>query len=310
VEGNIVSFVYQAPYIPGFSYRDEKQLVTQILFRDLSTFWSHIDQMVSGDGSGCADLFCTMSSLGQGWECSDNQCTLNLGPVFEEKDFIINAEVTGQSRLKDGQEVYEVRTYLPDGGDQYYTIFKFDTTTFDLLEIEDYWDNHLHYLIRLVERKMLTEADMPHDFFQTIPEGIEVRLWESDIPLGSIDDDVTWIISADPPQGASLSGVVTVQVDIGYKLTSLEEAAIGLGLYWVGHDYMGPIKYDRVPVRGGEGTVKISFTVDADQLGEGEWAVHTWYGDTMGIAPHVFWNGGGPIPGIYLTYCVRCDAEP
>lgn len=312
VEGNVIKFVYQAPYVPGHTYMivTDKQLVAQLLFRDLSTFWSYIDQMVGAENANCADMFCMLSSLGQGWECSEKLCTLNLGHVFEEKDFFIHAEVTGQSYLKDGQEVYEVRTYLPEVGDRWYTVLKFDTTTYDLLEIEDYARNELQYRIRLVERKVLTRADLAEDFFRTIPEGIEVRPWESDIPLGHIEDDVTWIISADPPAGANLSGVVTVQVDIGYKLTSLEEAAIGLGLFWAGHDYMESIKYDRVPVRGGEGTVQISFTVDADQLGEGEWAVHTWYGDTMGIAPHVFWNGGGPTPGIYLKYCVRCDAEP
>jgi hypothetical protein len=310
VDGNVIDFVYQAPYVPGHSYMkmEDKQLVAQLLFRDLSTFWSNIDQMVSGERADCAGFFCALSSIGQGWNCSDNQCTLNLGPVFLAENLIIYAEVSGQSYLKDGQEVYEVRTYLPEVGDRFYTILKFDTTTYDLLEIEDYSRGKLQYRIRLVERQILTWADLPDNFFRTIPEGIEVRSWESDIPLGHKEDDYAWIISADPPQGASLSGVVTVSVEIGYRLVSIEHAKVGLGLAWAGHDYMESIKYDKVPVKGGEGTVQISFSVDADQLGEGMWAVRPIFFDTMGI--DTAWNGGVTPQEILLEYCVRCDSEP
>jgi hypothetical protein len=310
VDGNVIKFVYQAPYVPGHSYMklDDKQLVAQLLFRDLSTFWSYIDQMVSGERTDCADLFCTMSTLGQDWECLERTCSLNLGRVFEEKDFIINAEITEQSKLSGGQEVYEVRVFLPEVGDRFYTLLKFDTTTYDLLEIEDYWHGEFHYRIRLVERKVLTLDDLPEGFFRTIPDGIEVRLWESDIPLGHKEDDYAWIITADPPQGASLSGVVNVQVEIGYRLASIESAKVGLGLFWAGHDYMESIQYDKVPVRGGEGTVQISFTVNADQLGEGMWPVHPFFFDTMGI--DTAWNGPVTPQGIQLEYCVRCASEP
>jgi hypothetical protein len=310
VYGNVIDFVYQAPYIPEHAYMkmEDKQLVAQLLFRDLSTFWSNIDQMVSGERADCAGLFCALSSIGQGWDCSDNKCTLNLGPVFLAENLIIYAEVSGQSYLKDGQEVYEVRTYLPEVGDQWYTILKFDTTTYDLLEIEDYSHGKLQYRIHLVERQILTWADLPDNFFRTIPEGIEVRSWESDIPLGHREDDYAWIISADPPQGASLSGVVTVSVEIGYRLVSIERAKVGLSLAWAGHDYMESIKYDKVPVKGGEGTVQISFSVDADQLGEGMWAVRPIFFDTMGI--DTAWNGGVTPQEILLEYCVRCTSEP
>jgi hypothetical protein len=315
VDGQVVEFVYQAQYIPGhaymdeYAYMDDKQLVAKFLFRDLSTFWMYIDQMVGAERSDCVDLFCALSSLGQGWGCSGNSCTMNLGPIFEEADFIVAAEVSGLSTLADGQEVYEVRTYRPEVGDRWYTILKFDTNTYDLLEIEDYARSKLQYRIRLDARNELAWADLPPDFFQTAPEGIEVRLWEGDIPLGHREDDRAWIISAEPPQGESLSGMVTVQVEIGYQLTSIEEAALGLGLYWAGHDTAHPIQYERVPVKGGEGTVQISFTVDADQLGEGNWVVVPGFTDTIGIAPHTGW-GGSPLEGIYLEYCVRCSSEP
>lgn len=310
VEGEVVEFIYQAPYAPEFTTVGDKQIVAQLLFRDLSTFWLFIDQMVGAGRSDCADLFCALSSLGQGWECSGDRCSLNLGPVFEEQDFIVFAVVSGQSQLSDGQEVYEVRTYLPEVGDRSYTILKFDTTTYDLLEIEDIWRNELHYRIRLVERKQIAWAELPQGFFQTIPEDIEIRLWERDIPLGQKEDDRAWIISANPPQGASISGIVNVEMEIGYQLTSIERAAIGLGFYWVGHDTSYPIQYERAPVKGGEGTVQITFTVDADQLGDGKWAVHPWFSDTMGIAPNTSWNGAGAPRGVYLEYCVRCTPEP
>jgi len=96
VEGREVTFVYNAPYVPGFNYLEDKQLVAQLLFRDLSNFWMYIDQMASADHSTCAALFCALSVLGEGWECTENGCTLNLGPVLEDKDFIITAMVTRQ----------------------------------------------------------------------------------------------------------------------------------------------------------------------------------------------------------------------
>lgn len=310
VYGNAINFVYQAPYVPGHTYLNmgDKQLAAQFLFRDLSTFWSNIDQMVSDERKDCQDFFCILSSLGQGWECSDDRCVLNLGSIFEEEDTITFAEVAGKGYTKDGQEVYEVRTYLPDIGDRWYTIFKFDTTTYDLLEIEDYSRGKLQFHIRLVERKVLSWADLPDDFFRTIPEGVEVRPWESDIPLGRKEDDYAWIISADPTQGASLSGVVTIKVEINYRLASIESANVGLGLAWTGHDYMESIEYDKVPVKGGEGTVRISFTVDADNLGEGMWAIRPMFFDTMGI--DTAWNGGVTSQEILLEYCVRCTSEP
>jgi hypothetical protein len=71
---------------------------------------------------------------------------------------------------------------------------------------------------------------------------------------------------------------------------------------------MESINYEKVPVKGGEGTVQISFTVDADQLGEGMWPVHPFFFDTMGI--DYAWNGAVTPQGIQLEYCVRCATEP
>ncbi len=308
LEGEKVNFVYQAPYVPGSNGPDDKQLVAQLLFRDLSNFWIYIDQMAGAGRSDCADLFCGLSSLGQGWECSEMHCTLNLGPIFEAQDFIIEAEVARQGQLPNGSEVYEVRLYGPGPGDKSYTTLKFDTTTFDLLEIEDFQQGKLHYRISLVERKTLAWSDLPEGLFQSVPEGIEVRSWASDIPLGHKLDDRAWIISADPPPGASLSGMVTAHLEIGYRLTSIEEAAIEVGMSWAGHDTPRAIRDATVPVTAGEGTVQMTVTVDTDQLGEGSWAVGAGFVDTLGIAPNYGWNGGGAPFGIYLEWCIRCSS--
>ncbi len=310
VEGREVTFVYNAPYVPGFNYLEDKQLVAQLLFRDLSNFWMYIDQMASADHSTCAALFCALSVLGEGWECTENGCTLNLGPVLEDKDFIITAMVTRQYRLPSGREVYEVRLSGPESGDQFYTNLKIDTTTFDLLEIEDFWHGQMHYRISLVERKTLAWRDLPEGFFQTVPEGIEVRQWNSTIPLGHKEGDRVWVISADPPQGASLSGVITARLEIGYRLTSVQEAEIEVGMSWVGHDSPYAIQGAKVPVTAGEGTVQMNVTVDTDQLPEGKWAVGAGFFDTMGVSPNTGWSGGGAPLGIYLEWCIRCSTEP
>ena len=91
------------------------------------------------------------------------------------------------------------------------------------------------------------------------------------------------------------------------SLTALQVAqAIDAGIKRVVPDATTTLK----PMAdGGEGTVQISFTVDADELGEGKWVVNPGFSDTIGIAPHTGW-GSAPFEGIYLEYCVRCSSEP
>jgi hypothetical protein len=308
VEGVVVNFVYQAPYVPGSKSLEDRQLVAQLLFRDLANFWIYIDQMAGAGRTDCADLFCVLSSLGQGWECSEKHCTLNLGPVFGDKDLIVEANVAGIDRLEDGREVYEVRLKLAGVGEQDYQTLKFDTTTFDLLEIEDFWGGKLHYRIRLDERKTLAWSDLPEGFFQSVPEGIEVRPWLSNLPLGHKEDDHAWIISADPPSGASLSGKVNGHLVIGYRLTSIQEAAITVGMGWVGHDTPYSIRDANMPITAGEGTVEMSFTLDTDQLGQGRWAVGPGFTDVLGIVPNTGWGNAGSPVGIYMEWCIRCPS--
>jgi hypothetical protein len=309
VEGRDVDFVYRSDYAPDHDYLDDRQLAAQLLFRDLGNFWIYIDQMAGSERSDCADLFCVLSSIGQGWNCAQGECTLNLGPIFEPQDLIIVADGAKKGWLSNGTEVYQVRLHIQGIDSDFYQNLKFDSSSFDLLEIEDFRRAKLHYRIRLVERETLDWAQLPPDFFQSTPDGIEVRSWPSEQPLGRPEDDAIWIISADPPPDANLSGVVMANLELGYRLTSVEQATIYVRrIDWVGHDWASPLQVEDIPITAGEGTVRVSFTFDSEQLGDGEWVITPQFADSMGIAPHTAW-GHSPSRGIYLKWCIRCLQE-
>ncbi|MGD2158181.1 MAG: hypothetical protein PVG32_14995, partial [Anaerolineales bacterium] len=261
--------------------------------------------------SNCVQLFCGLSALERGWNCSGKRCTLNLGPDLEGEDSIVEAQVDRIDWLPNGRQVYQVRlhvTSLPEG---WYHILKFDTETYDLLEIERYKRGKLQYRLSLDDRETLSFSDLPADFFKSIPDGVEVRQWPSDSPLGHYEDDRVWVISADPPPDSTISGVVNAEVEIGYQLTSVEQAAIHVGrLYWAGHDTGVALGVASVPVTAGEGSIRVSFSFDSDQLGEGEWSIHPGFGDVLGITPNTYWGASGDPDGIlYLKWCVGCTPD-
>lgn len=308
VEGRQVDFVYQAPYKPEEKLLGEEQIIAQLLFRDLGKFWVNIDQLAGGERADCANPFCVLGALGNDWECNTARCTLNLGPSFDAQDLIIEARVLEDDWLSNGHQVHQVRLHINEVDDRYYQILKFDTTTYDLIEIEKYSRGKLQYHIRLDDRRALSWSDLPDEFFKTIPDGVEVRTWESDYPLGHYSDDQVWIISADPPPGASLAGTVTAHVEIGYQLASVEKAAIIIGgLWWSGHDTRVKLDVEEVPVLAGEGTIEMDFVFDTTDLGDGIWSIHPSYIDVLGINPGVVW--GYSPSGIYLEWCVRCQGE-
>ena len=310
VEGRQVDFVYQAQYKPQEELLTNEQLISRLLFRDLGNFWVYIDSLAGGDYAGCTNPFCVLSTLGDGWECTNSSCSLNLGQVPIVGDLIVEAKVLENEWLTNGREVHQVRLQIADQDDSFYQILKFDTETFDLLEIEDYWRGKLHYRIHLSERESLSRSDMPDDFFKTIPIGVEVRTWESDYPLGHQSTDRVWVISADPPPGESLSGIVNAHVELGYQLTSVTEAAINIGgLNWSGHDTRVGLDVESVPVEAGEGTIEMDFVFDTSELGDGMWVVRPTFRDVLGINPGVGWNSFGMPPGIYPEWCIRCQ-EP
>lgn len=307
VEGKEVGFVYQATYVPATEYLEDQQLLAQLLIRDLGNFWIHIDQMAGFERSDCVQMFCALRALGSGWNCSGERCTLNLGPVLGGEDFVIEAQAGSMEWLPNGRKVYPVRLHLLHAPKNYYQILKFDTETYDLLEIEDYGRGKLRYRIRLDARETLSWSSLPADFFRSIPDGVEVRPWSSDSPLGHYEDDRVWIISANPPPDSKLSGVVNAELEIGYRLTSIEQAVIQVGpLFWAGHDTGEPLEVEKVPVTAGEDSIRVSFTFDSERLGEGEWAIHPCFADVMGIAPNTCWSGAGVPSGIYLKWCVDC----
>ena len=314
VEGNQVDFVYQARYKPEETLLGEEQITSQLLFRDLANFWVYIDRLAGGDNADCANPFCILSVLGDGWECTTSGCTLNLGQFPIVGDLIIEAKTLEEDWLSNGHQVHQVRLKNQDVGDGYYQVLKFDTTTFDLLEIEDYSRGKLRYRIRLDERQIFPRSDLPHDFFRTIPDGVEVRMWDSDAPLGHQSEDRVWVISADPPPGAYLTDTFSAHVELGYRLTSIEKAAINIGgLNWSGHDTRVKLDVDEVIVDAGEGVIEIDFVVDTTDLGDGRWVIWPAFRDVLGInlGPGVGWNSffGNPI-GIYPEWCIRCQDPP
>ena len=307
LEGREVNFVYMAEYKPSDEQLDDKQLVAQLLFRDLGNFWMDIDQLAGAARSDCASLFCVLSAIGQGWNCTRAECTINLGPIFEPQDLIVIADEARKGWLSNGTEVYQVRLHTQGIEAGYYQIMKFDASTFDLLEIEDFQRAKPYYRIRLVERETLDWSQLLPGFFQSIPEGVGVRSWPGEQPPGHPEQDAVWIISADPPPGSNLSGVVTADLELGYRLTSVEQAAISMNkIFWAGHDSGASIQVENIPISAGEGAVQVRFTFDSDQLGEGGWVITPQFVDTMGISPNIAW-GFSPSAGIYLEWCIRCQ---
>jgi hypothetical protein len=307
VEGKEVGFVYQAPYLPTTESLQDQQLLAQLLMRDLGNFWVYIDQLAGFERSDCAQLFCVLSTLGRGWNCSGERCTLNLGPVLGGDDFVVEAQAEKMEWLPNGRKVYQVRLHLTGAPENYYQILKFDTETYDLLEIEDYSRGKLQYSIRLDDREILAWSNLPADFFKSIPDGVEVRQWPEGSPLGNYEEDRVWIISASPPPDSNISGVVNAELEIGYRLTSVEQAAIYVGsLFWAGHDTGEPLEVEKIPVTAGEGSIRVSFSFDSDRLGEGEWVIVPCFADVIGIAPNTCWAGAGTPNGIYLKWCVGC----
>jgi len=221
---------------------------------------------------------------------------------------IVQTKVLENNWLTNGREVHQVRLQIADQDDRFYQILKFDTETYELLEIEDYWAGKLHYSIHLSGRDSLSRSDMPDDFFKTIPIGVETRTWDSDAPIGHHSSDRVWVISADPPPGESLTGIVNAHVELGYQLTSVTEAAINIGgLNWSGHDTRVGLDVESVPVEAGEGTIEMDFVFDTSELGDGMWVVRPTFRDVLGINPGVGWNSFGMPPGIYPEWCIRCQ---
>jgi hypothetical protein len=310
LEATQVDFVYQAPYIPEDNDLENEQLIYQLLFRDLGNFWVYIDHLAGGENADCANPFCVLSALGDGWKCTTSSCTLNLGKIPNVGELIVEAKVIENEWLSNGHEVRQVRIQIAGEDERHYRVLKFDTETYDLLEIEYYSRGKLRYRIRLDDRHSLTWSEMPDEFFNTIPYGVEVRPWKSNYPLGHQSIDRVWVISADPPSGMVLSDTFNAHIKLGYKLTSIEKAAINIGgLNWSGHDTRVKLDVDEIIVDAGEGEIDLDFVVDTTELGEGGWAIWPAFRDILGInhGPGIGWNSLGDPGGIYVEWCIHCQ---
>ena len=305
-----VDFVYRASYKPREEPYDNEQLISRLLFQDFGKFWVHIDQLTGGEHADCANPFCILSKLGNGWECTNSGCSLHLGQVPGAGDLIVQAKVLADDWLSNGRQVHQVRLQKAGEDDRYYQVLKFDAETYDLLEIEDYSRGNLRYRIHLSDRQVLSRSEVPEGFFQEVPAGVEVRSWDSDYPLGHQSEDRVWVISVDPAPGARLNETFTAYVEIGYRLTSIEQAAINLGgLNWRGHDTRVKLDVDEVIVDAGEGVVALDFVVDASELGDGWWGIWPAFRDVLDLhlGPGIGWNSFGDPPGIMAEWCIRCQ---
>jgi hypothetical protein len=310
VEGEQVDFVYQARYEQEDELLADEQIISQLLFGDFGNFWVHIDQLAGGKHAECANPFCVLTALGGDWVCEASICSLNLGPVPIAGDMIIEAKVLQDDWLSNGHEVHQVQLQLAGEDDRYYQVLKFDTTTYDLIEIEKYSKGKLQYRLRLDDRQALSSSELPEDFFKAIPGGVEVRPWNSDYPLGHQSLDRVWVISSDPPPGAVLREPFNAHIELGYRLTSIEKAAINMGgLNWGGHDTRVKLDVDEVIVGAGEGVIEVDFMVDTTELGDGRWAIWPTFRDVLGInlGPGYGWNSFGDPAGIYPEWCIRCQ---
>ena len=313
VEGEQVDFVYQASYKLEEELLTDEQIISQLLFGDFGNFWVHIDQLAGGKHADCANPFCVLTALGDNWECTASICSLNLGSAPIAGDMIIEAKVLEDDWLSNGHQVHQVRLQFAGEDDRYYQVLKFDTTTYDLIEIEKYSKGKLQYRLRLDDRQALSSSDLPDDFFKTVPDGVEIRPWNSDYPLGHQSMDRVWVISSDPPPDAVLNEPFSAHIELGYRLTSIEKAAINIGgLNWRGHDTRVGLDVDEVIVEAGEGVIEVDFMVDTTELGDGRWSIWPAFRDFLGInlGPAYGWNSFGNPIGIYPEWCIRCEEPP
>jgi YbbR-like protein len=95
---------------------------------------------------------------------------------------------------------------------------------------------------------------------------------------------------------------VTFNLELGYQLTGLPYANLGVKLWGIGKDTASGGK--SIPVQAGEGVVHVSLTVDTDQLAEGAWAAGADLGTYIDAGPGFAIND---LPLFDTQWCVRCE---
>ena len=278
-------------------------------------FWVLAVHQAQQRNSGCTDLFCLLGLSQEGWDCAGARCKYSFGEVGGMGNMSFELVLRGKTRLEDGRQVYEIRL-LPGGTLlQYLTGFGtvyVDVQTQQIVKVDYsmkmiFRPASMQMSLEHLERQYLDSAGLPADFYRTAPEGIAVVPWGGDLQrfinsqYGDHENRV-WVISSDPPSGTRISGKVTFNLELGYQLTALPYAKLGVRLWGIGKDDGAPGK--TIPVQAGEGVVHLSFTLDTDQLSAGAWAVGADLGTNID-AGSGFW-----INDLVLfdtQWCVRCD---
>lgn len=223
--------------------------------------------------------------------------------------------IKGQGQLEDGRQVYEIRL-LPAGALLQYvtgfgTIFV-DVQTYEIVKVEYsmrmiFRPAGMEMSLNHLERRELDPSDLPADFFQIPPNGVAVVSWKGSLArfihsqYGDSENRV-WVIAADPPAGWQISGKVTFNLELGYQLTGLPYANLGVMLWGIGKDT--GTKGGSVPIQAGEGIVHLSFTIDTDRLEAGAWAVGADLGTYIDAGPGF---GINDLTLFDTQWCVRCD---
>lgn len=278
-------------------------------------FWTLAVHQSMKQSDDCTDLYCLLGLAQEGWKCEGRHCRYDFGDVDGMGNMALELVVKGKTQLEDGRSVYELRLqparvlsrFLSGFGTVYV-----DADTYQIVQV----DYALKSIIRPtqagmglkhVERRGLEAVELPAGFFGTAPEGVAVIPWEGSLErfLNSqfgYHDNMAWVIAADPPSGSRLSGEVTFNLEVGYQLTGLPYADLGVSLWGLGMD-TGTAGAN-MPVEGGHGVVQMSFTIDTDELAEGVWAVGPSLGTYLDVGSKVWIND---LAEYYPEYCIRCD---
>jgi hypothetical protein len=278
-------------------------------------FWVLAVHQAQQRNSGCTDLFCLLGLSQEGWDCAGSRCKYSLGNVGGMGNMGFELALRGVTRLEDGRQVYEIRL-LPGGVLSQYvggfgTVYV-NVGTKQIVKVVYsmkmiFRAASMGMSLEHLERSGLESASLPADFFRTPPKDIPVIPWAGDLQrfinshYGGQDNRV-WVISSDPPSGTRISGKVTFNLELGYQLTGLPYANLGVKLWGIGKDTATNGK--RVPVQAGEGVVHVSLTVDTDQLAEGAWAAGADLGTYIDAGPGFAIND---LPLFDTQWCVRCE---
>lgn len=245
-------------YLHSPLWQPESPDTWETLHGDLSVNWAALDRWLLARQQVCADLFCLLGVAGEGWQCNASECHLDLEDGGQWSVTLL------ENRFVEGREVYVVALKVSDGDWQ--RQLWIDRRTFELVEVQDYLGEMLLLRLQPVERAVLAQADLPQDWFSSLPAGVEAVDWKS------ASGDRLWLISATPAGGTAVSTLTDFQFEIGYELGSVPSANLGVYLWPVGEDH--PVQFtgrDGYTIEAGKGTVTVNFSVLPGTMPEGEY---------------------------------------